>query len=118
MNIEEYRNFCLALPGVTEDFPFGPQTIVFKVMNKMFALSNIETYDFVNLKCDPERAITLREEYDGISPGWHMNKVHWNSVKTSADVDDELLKELIRHSHELIVESLPKKSKEELKLLS
>ncbi|HCT51471.1 MAG TPA: MmcQ-like protein [Balneola sp.] len=118
MNIEEYRNFCLALPGVTEGFPFGPQTIVFKVMNKMFALSNIETYDFVNLKCDPERAIMLREEYDGISPGWHMNKVHWNSVKTSADVDDELLKELIRHSYELIVESLPKKSKEELKLLS
>ncbi|HCI69962.1 MAG TPA: MmcQ-like protein, partial [Balneola sp.] len=115
---EEYRNFCLALPGVTEGFPFGPQTIVFKVMNKMFALSNIETYDFVNLKCDPERAIMLREEYDGISPGWHMNKVHWNSVKTSADVDDELLKELIRHSYELIVESLPKKSKEELKLLS
>jgi predicted DNA-binding protein (MmcQ/YjbR family) len=118
MNIEEYRNFCLALPGATEGFPFGPQTIVFKVMNKMFALSNIETYDFVNLKCDPERAIMLREEYDGISPGWHMNKVHWNSVKTSADVDDELLKELIRHSYELIVESLPKKSKEELKLLS
>jgi predicted DNA-binding protein (MmcQ/YjbR family) len=118
MNIEEYRNFCLALPGVTEGFPFGPETIVFKVMNKMFALTNIETYDFVNLKCDPERAIMLREEYDGISPGWHMNKVHWNSVKTSADVDDELLKELIRHSYELIVESLPKKSKEELKLLS
>ena len=118
MNIEEYRNFCLALPGVTEGFPFGPETIVFKVMNKMFALSNIETYDFVNLKCDPERAIMLREEYDGISPGWHMNKVHWNSVKTSADVDDELLKELIRHSYELIVESLPKKRKEELKLLS
>jgi len=84
----------------------------------MFALTNIETYDFVNLKCDPERAIMLREEYDGISPGWHMNKVHWNSVKTSADVDDELLKELIRHSYELIVESLPKKRKEELKLLS
>ncbi|HAH50619.1 MAG TPA: MmcQ-like protein [Balneola sp.] len=118
MNIEEYRNFCLALPGVTEGFPFGPETIVFKVMNKMFALTNIETYDFVNLKCDPERAIMLREEYDGISPGWHMNKVHWNSVKTSADVDDELLKELIRHSYELIVESLPKKRKEELKLLS
>ena len=118
MNIEEYRNFCLALPGVTEGFPFGPETMVFKVMNKMFALSNIETYDFVNLKCDPERAILLREEFEGISPGWHMNKVHWNSVKTSADVDDELFRELIQHSYDLIVDSLPKKSKEELKLLS
>lgn len=118
MNIEEYRNYCLALPGVTEDFPFGPETMVFKVMNKMFALTNIETYEFVNLKCDPERAITLREEYEGISPGWHMNKVHWNSVKTSTDVDDELFIELIRHSYDLIVESLPKKTKEELKLLS
>lgn len=118
MNIEEYRNYCLALPGVTEDFPFGPETMVFKVMNKMFALTNIEAYDFVNLKCNPERAITLREEYEGISPGWHMNKVHWNSVKTSADVEDELFIELIRHSYDLIVESLPKKTKEELKLLS
>ncbi len=118
MNIEEYRDFCLALPGVTEGFPFGPETMVFKVMNKMFALTNIEAYDFVNLKCDPERAITLREEYEGINPGWHMNKVHWNSVKTSADVEDELFKELISHSYDLIVESLPKKTKEELKLLS
>lgn len=117
MNIEEYRDFCLALPGVTEGFPFGPETMVFKVMNKMFALTNIEAYDFVNLKCDPERAITLREEYEGINPGWHMNKVHWNSVKTSADVEDELFKELIRHSYDLIVESLPKKTKEDLKLL-
>lgn len=118
MNIEEYRDFCLALPGVTEGFPFGPETLVFKVMDKMFALTNIENYDFVNLKCDPVRAITLREEYNGISPGWHMNKVHWNSVKTSADVEDELFTELIRHSYDLIVESLPKKTKEELRLLS
>lgn len=118
MNIEEYRDFCLNLPGVTEGFPFGPETMVFKVMNKMFALTNIETYDFVNLKCDPERAIMLREEYEGIGPGWHMNKVHWNSVKTSSDVHSELFKELIHHSYELIVESLPKKSKEELNLLS
>lgn len=117
MNIEEYRDFCLGLPGVTEGFPFGPETLVFKVMNKMFALTNIENYDFVNLKCDPERAIILRERYEGISPGWHMNKVHWNSVKTSADVEDELFTELIRHSYDLIVESLPKKTKEELKLL-
>lgn len=114
MNIEDYRNYCLSLPAVTEDFPFGPDTIVFKVMNKMFALANINTFDFVNLKCDPERAIMLREEYDGISPGWHMNKVHWNSVKTSGDVDDKLFKELIDHSYELIVSSLSKKDREKI----
>lgn len=118
MNIEDFRNYCLALKGVTETFPFGEQTLVFKVMNKMFALANIDEYDFINLKCDPERAIMLREQYDGISPGWHMNKIHWNSVKTSGDVDDELLKELIEHSYQLVADSLSKKVKEELKLRS
>lgn len=118
MNIEAYRNYCLALPGVTEGFPFGKETIVFKVMNKMFALTNIDEFEFINLKCDPERAIILRDQYESISPGWHMNKQHWNSVKPSGDVDDELLKELITHSYELVVASLPKKLKEELKLRS
>ena len=118
MNIEDFRNYCLALKGVTETFPFGEQTLVFKVMNKMFALTNIDEYDFINLKCDPERAIMLREQYDGISPGWHMNKIHWNSVKTSSEVNDKLLKELIEHSYQLVADSLPKKVKEELKLRS
>jgi predicted DNA-binding protein (MmcQ/YjbR family) len=118
MNIEEYRNYCLDLSGVTEGFPFGEETLVFKVMNKMFALTNIDEFEFINLKCDPVKAITLREQYEGISPGWHMNKQHWNSVKPYGDVNDELLKELILHSYELVVESLPNKLKEELKLLS
>lgn len=118
MNIEEYRDYCLALSGVTETFPFGAETLVFKVINKMFALTNIDDYDFINLKCDPHRAVILREQYEGISPGWHMSKVHWNSVKTFSDVDDELLKELIQHSYELVVDSLPKKVREELKLRS
>mgnify|MGYP003626715732 CR=1 FL=1 len=118
MNIEDYRNFCLAFLGVTEGFPFGKETHVFKVMNKMFALTNIDDFKFINLKCDPERAIILREQYDGISPGWHMNKVHWNSVKPFGDVADDLLKELITHSYELVAASLPNKLKEELKLLS
>ena len=118
MNIEDYRDYCMSMPGVTEDFPFGPDTMVFKVMNKMFALTNVETYDFINLKCDPERAVTLREEYEGISPGWHMNKVHWNSVKTASDINDELMKELIQHSYELVASSLTKKLREELNLLS
>ncbi len=117
MNIEEYRDFCLQLKGVTEELPFGPEVLVFKVMGKMFALTDIDSFEFINLKCDPERAITLREEYDGISPGWHMNKTHWNSVKTCGDVPEERIKELIRHSYDLVAASLPKKSREELMLL-
>ncbi len=114
MNIEEYRTYCLSFKGVTEEFPFGPETLVFKVMGKMFALTNIDTYDFVNLKCDPERAVLLREQYEGITPGWHMSKKHWNSVQTSGDVNDELFMELIRHSYELVVERLPSKVRKEL----
>ncbi len=115
MNIEEYREFCLGLPGVTEAFPFGEDTIVFKVISKMFALTNIDNFDFVNLKCDPDRAIILRDQYEGITPGWHMNKTHWNSVKTFSDVDDELFKELITHSYDLVASTLSKKDKEQLK---
>lgn len=117
MNIEEYREFCLHLKGVTEDFPFGEDTMVFRVMGKMFALVNIDTYEFVNLKCDPERAIQLREEYEGIKPGWHMNKKHWNSVHTVSDVNNHLFQELILHSYELVKSSLPKKEQEKLNAL-
>lgn len=109
MNIEEYREYCLRFNGVTEEFPFGPQTLVFKVMGKMFALTNIDSFDFVNLKCDPERAVLLREQYEGITPGWHMNKKHWNSINTASDVHDELFRELIQHSYELVVSGLPPK---------
>tara|TARA_R110000868_G_scaffold235273_8_gene489126 strand:+ start:32590 stop:32946 length:357 start_codon:yes stop_codon:yes gene_type:complete len=117
MNVEECRDFCLSFPGVTEGFPFGIETLVFKVMGKMFALTGIDTFEFINLKCDPERAITLREQFEEVKPGWHMNKVHWNSVFTNGDLEDELIKELITHSYELIVASLPKKDKEALNFL-
>ena len=115
MNIESYRDYCIQKPGVTEGFPFGGETLVFKVMNKMFALIDVETFDFVNLKCDPERALQLREQNPGITPGWHMNKTLWNSVSTDGSVSDDLFLELIDHSYELIVASLPKKLQEELK---
>ena len=115
MNIEAYRSYCMAKPGVTEGLPFGPDTLVFKVMNKMFALTDIETFDFINLKCDPERASQLRVEYEGIQPGYHMNKQQWNSVYTRSDVSDELIWELIDDSYDLIVEGLPKKDQEALK---
>lgn len=117
MNIEEYRNYCLSLAGVTEGFPFGEDTLVFKVMGKMFALTGIDTFQFINLKCDPERAVLLREQHDEIRPGWHMNKVHWNSVYTNGKLEDEFIKELITHSYELIVSSLPKKKRDNLNSL-
>lgn len=117
MNVEEYRDFCLSFKGVTEGFPFDSQTLVFKVMGKMFALTDIDSFEFINLKCDPERAITLREQFEEIKPGWHMNKVHWNSVFANGDLEDDFIKELITHSYELIASSLPKKEKEKLNSL-
>lgn len=115
MNIEAYREYCLSKPGTSEDTPFGPDTLVFKVMGKMFALTGIEIFDFINLKCDPEYAIELREQFDGaIRPGYHMNKKQWNSVDTNGSVPDKLILELTDHSYDLVVERLPKKVREEL----
>ncbi|TYP77214.1 MmcQ/YjbR family DNA-binding protein [Aquimarina intermedia] len=111
MNIEAFRNYCLHKKGVTESFPFDESTLVFKVMDKMFALTGLNKIPFsVNLKCDPDRAITLRESYSEIIPGYHMNKKHWNTVEFSDSLPDTLLKELIDHSYELVVASLPKKT--------
>ena len=94
MNIEEYREYCISKKGVTEEFPFDDVTLVFKVMGKAFALCGLDEIDpRVNLKCDPERAIELREEYEDIIPGWHMNKKHWNTVSIAEDVTTKLFKE-------------------------
>ena len=116
MNIEDFRNYCLKKPHSTEHFPFDEVTLVFKVGNKMFALSGLERIPpEINLKCDPERAIELREEYDGnIIPGYHMSKKHWNTLRIS-NLPNNLIEELIDHSYDLIVQSLPKKIKEQLK---
>ena len=113
MNVEQYRAYCLSKKGVTEHFPFDEVTLVFKVMDKMFALCGLERIPFgVNLKCDPEWAIELREEYDGsIIPGFHMNKKHWNTVEPNGNLSDEFFKELIDHSYDLVVAGLPKKLK-------
>ncbi len=117
MYIDEFRDYCLAKPGVTEDTPFGPDTLVLKVMNKVFAITGIVEFEFINLKCDPERAADLREQYEGIRPGWHMNKTHWNSVFVDGSVPESLIRELIDHSYELIASSLSKKLREELSAL-
>ena len=118
MNIEEIRDYCLAKPGVTEGFPFGQDVLVFKVMNKMFALTGLEgDPPYVNLKCDPERAIELREEYEDIRPGYHMNKAQWNSLYFTFNLPRDLVLELIDHSYELVIQGLKKKDREELESL-
>lgn len=111
MNIEEYHTYCISKPGVTESFPFDSNTLVFKVAGKMFALTDVENFTYANLKCDPDRAIELREQHNGIKPGYHMSKIHWNSVYTNSDVPDNLFLELIDHSYTLVVASLPKKDR-------
>jgi len=115
MNIEEFREYCLAKPATSESLPFDDKTLVFKVHKKMFTLSGIESFSSINLKCEPEYAIELREEYDGIQPGYHMNKKHWNTVLTDGSVPDELIYELIDHSYELVTRGLRRKVRESLK---
>ena len=115
MNIEEIRAYCLAKKGVTEEFPFDEQTLVFKVLGKMFALSGLERLPpQVNLKCDPDRSVELRSTYDGlIYGGYHMNKLLWNTVEFS-NLPPVLVYELIDHSYDLVVAKMPKKLKDQL----
>jgi predicted DNA-binding protein (MmcQ/YjbR family) len=115
MNPESLREYCLSKKGVTEDFPFGETTLVFRVKEKIFLLFalNGDPLQF-NAKCDPVRAIELREEYTAIKPGYHMNKKHWNTVIIDGSIPSALIKEMIDDSYGLIVQSLPKKVQEEL----
>lgn len=115
MHVEAFREYCLEKAQVSESFPFDEDTLVFKLNGKMFALMGLEDGNRCNLKCDPERAVLLREEYDGVIPGYHMSKVHWNTVYFDRDVSDQLIYELIDHSYELIFNSFPKKVKEDLR---
>ncbi len=115
MNIEEFRNFCLSMKGVTEDFPFDQQALVFKVMGKMFALTDVDSFESINLKCKPEKAIELREHYPAVLPGYHMNKKHWNTVLTNGEIPDLLLKQWTRDSYDLVVAGLTKKLRQDLK---
>jgi len=111
MNIEEFRDYCLAKPGVSEEMPFGPDTLVFKVGGKIFALTDINTFASINLKCEPIKALQLREEYDAIKPGYHMNKKHWNTVLINGQIRYSLLMELIDHSYNLVYAGLTKSEK-------
>lgn len=119
MNIELFRTYCIEKPGVTEGFPFDESTLVFKVMGKMFALTSLNKEWFsVNLKCDPEKALELRENYESITAGYHMSKKHWNTVSFEfSEISNKMLFELIDHSYDLVVSKLTKKLKEELRLM-
>ncbi len=107
MNIEEFREYCISKPGVTEEFPFDEVTLVFKVMGKMFALTNLDGDWSLNLKCDPQHAIELREKYRAIQPGYHMHKAHWNTLMMDGSLSQKLILELIDHSYQLVFNKLP-----------
>ena len=114
MTLAEFREHCVQKPGFSEDLPFGPEVLAFRVGGKIFALMDVDLFVSVNLKCDPERAVELRERYVGITPGYHMNKQHWNTVVTDGSVPPRLLLELADHSYDLVRASLPKRQREAL----
>ena len=106
MNIEDIRNYCLLKKGVTEGFPFDEETLVFKVAGKMFALVDLEDNLSINLKCDPEKAPELREQFPAVIPGYHMSKKHWNTVIIDGSIRDKLIWKWIDDSYNLVVEKL------------
>lgn len=112
MDIETFRAYCLSLPGTSESMPFGPDTLVFKVGSKMFALTDIDRFESINLKCDPEKAIDLRARYPEVRPGYHMNKRHWNTIEISDRLSDGQYRRWIRESYDLVWAKLPKKERE------
>lgn len=118
MNIQQFYEFCLSKKGVTEHFPFDEDTLVFKVGGKMYALSSLKQWEkgepSINLKCDPEKALELRSEYESINPGFHMSKIHWNTIDFNGDVSSKMMCELINHSYDLIFKSLSKKIQAEI----
>lgn len=115
MDLESFREYCLRKPHATEDMPFGDDVVVFKVAGKMFALAALDEIPVtVNLKCDPDRALELRDKYEQVRPGYHMNKKHWNTVEIDSGLPDRELRAMIDHSYELVVESLPKATREKL----
>jgi predicted DNA-binding protein (MmcQ/YjbR family) len=114
MDIEQIREYCINKKGVTESLPFDDTTLVFKVGNKMFALLSLDTNGNINLKCEPEEAIRLREQHFFVKPGFHMNKQHWNTIEDSPQISTKLLRQWIDDSYQLIFDKLPKKIQEEV----
>ena len=115
MDLADAIDHCLSLAHTKETTPFGPDTLVYKVAGKVFAITSLDAFPpFINLKCDPDRAIELREQHEAITPGYHMNKKHWNSVRLGGAVPSKLIRELIDHSYELVVKSLSAKERQAL----
>jgi predicted DNA-binding protein (MmcQ/YjbR family) len=119
MNIEQIREYCLKKKGVTEEFPFDEETLVFKVMGKIFILVSLDSIPLqVNLKCDPEKAIEFREEHEAVQPGYHMNKKHWNTVILDGSIPNRKILEWIDHSYDLVAAGLKKLDREKLRILT
>ncbi len=116
MNAEEVYSLCASLPYSEATFPFDQVNLVFKVGGKMFALMPLDKPEIIVVKCNPERAIELRERYSGINAAWHFNKKHWNQIELTGTVPTTLIKELIAHSYELVVNKLPRKIREGMSL--
>jgi predicted DNA-binding protein (MmcQ/YjbR family) len=109
MDLEEFREYCLRKPGATDEMPFGPDVLVFKVSGKMFALTSLERFPAAaNLKCDPDLALDLRDQYEQVTPGYHMNKKHWNTVEIDSGLPDAELRKMIDHSFDLVARKWPK----------
>jgi predicted DNA-binding protein (MmcQ/YjbR family) len=115
MNIEQVRKYCLRKKGVTEELPFSEDSPVYKVMGKIFLIASLNPPLSINVKCDPEKAVELREKYDAVAPGYHMNKLHWNTVEIEGTVKNSLIEEWIDHSYDLVVKGLKKSLKEKIK---
>ncbi len=112
MHLDALRDYCLAKPHATEDLPFGPDALTFKVAGKMFAITDLSDLPpAVGLKCDPERSLDLRERYEGIHPGPYLNKKHWNYVQLQGDVPNDLIRELVDHSYDLVWAGLPRRER-------
>jgi predicted DNA-binding protein (MmcQ/YjbR family) len=115
MNIDSFREYCLSKTGVTEDFPFDEVTLCLRVGGKIFAITGLDSETFtVNLKCEPDYAVELRERWPEVQPGWHMNKKHWNTVDFEGSLDEKMLRHLIDHSYEQVAKTLKKGDREAL----
>jgi len=118
MNVEEVRDYCLSKKSVTESTPFDDVTLVFKVAGKMFALLPLDEINLsINLKCEPEKAVSLREMYPSVKPGYHMNKNHWNTVYVDGTVEKKLILQWIDDSYQLVINSLPRKTRQTLGII-
>lgn len=117
MNIEQVREYCLSKKGVTEELPFDEESPVYKVMGKIFLIASLTPPFSINIKCDPEKAVDLRERYPAVTPGYHMDKRHWNTVEIEGTIRNSLIEEWIDHSYELVVKGLKKSLREELNKL-